>query len=102
MSEAAQALLKTWRRHGHGVGFAVGISQGYATLDQIGFAERMDTPRSAPSPILLRGSVARPKTDRYKVPERVWFRTTLPKNVGGKLERGLLREQLISQRSLEL
>jgi hypothetical protein len=40
-----------------------------------------------------RGSVARPKTDRYKVPERVWFRRTLPKNVGGKLERGLLREQ---------
>jgi long-chain acyl-CoA synthetase len=38
----------------------------------------------------------------YKVPERVWFRKTLPKNIGGKLERGLLREQLISRGSVEL
>jgi adenylate cyclase len=42
MREAAQALLRTWRRHGHDIGFGVGISQGYATLGQIGFAERMD------------------------------------------------------------
>jgi adenylate cyclase len=42
MREAAQQVLKTWRRHGHDLGFGVGISQGYATLGQIGFAERMD------------------------------------------------------------
>jgi class 3 adenylate cyclase len=42
MREAAQALLKTWRGLGHDIGFGVGISQGYATLGQIGFAERMD------------------------------------------------------------
>jgi class 3 adenylate cyclase len=42
MRQAAQTLLKTWRRHGHDIGFGVGISQGYATLGQIGFAERMD------------------------------------------------------------
>jgi class 3 adenylate cyclase len=42
MREAAQHVLKTWRRHGHDLGFGVGISQGYATLGQIGFAERMD------------------------------------------------------------
>jgi class 3 adenylate cyclase len=42
MREAAQSLLRTWRRHGHDLGFGVGISQGYATLGQIGFAERMD------------------------------------------------------------
>ncbi len=42
MREAAQKLLQTWRRHGHDIGFGVGISQGYATLGQIGFAERMD------------------------------------------------------------
>ena len=35
-------VLRTWRRHGHDIGFGVGISQGYATLGQIGFAERMD------------------------------------------------------------
>ena len=33
----------------------------------------------------------------YKVPERIWLRATLPKNISGKLERGVLRDQLISQ-----
>jgi GAF domain-containing protein len=42
MRMAAQELLRSWRRHGHDIGFGVGISQGYATLGQIGFAERMD------------------------------------------------------------
>jgi class 3 adenylate cyclase len=42
MRDAAQQVLKVWRRHGHDLGFGVGISQGYATLGQIGFAERMD------------------------------------------------------------
>ncbi len=42
MRAAAQDLLRSWRRHGHDIGFGVGISQGYATLGQIGFAERMD------------------------------------------------------------
>ena len=42
MRAAAQELLRSWRRHGHEIGFGVGISQGYATLGQIGFAERMD------------------------------------------------------------
>jgi class 3 adenylate cyclase len=42
MREAAQQILAAWRRHGHVVGFGAGISQGYATLGQIGFAERMD------------------------------------------------------------
>jgi class 3 adenylate cyclase len=42
LREAAQQVLKTWHRHGHALGFGVGISQGYATLGQIGFAERMD------------------------------------------------------------
>jgi adenylate cyclase len=42
MRAAAQDLLRAWRRQGHDIGFGVGISQGYATLGQIGFAERMD------------------------------------------------------------
>jgi class 3 adenylate cyclase/putative methionine-R-sulfoxide reductase with GAF domain len=42
MRETAQQVLRSWRRHGHDVGFGVGISQGYATLGQIGFAERID------------------------------------------------------------
>ena len=42
MRERAQPLLHLWRGQGHDLGFGVGISQGYATLGQIGFAERMD------------------------------------------------------------
>jgi len=42
LREAAVNVFKAWRRHGHDIGFGVGISQGYATLGQIGFAERMD------------------------------------------------------------
>ena len=41
MRATAQGLLRGWRRHGHDLGFGVGISQGYATLGQIGFAERV-------------------------------------------------------------
>jgi class 3 adenylate cyclase len=42
MREAAAEVVNSWHRHGHNIGFGVGISQGYATLGQIGFAERMD------------------------------------------------------------
>jgi hypothetical protein len=39
---AEQFIQQVVRRHGHDLGFSVGISQGFATLGQIGFAERMD------------------------------------------------------------
>src|SRR6266571_747491 len=42
MREAVARLQGDWRRRGREVGFGVGISQGYATLGQIGFAERVD------------------------------------------------------------
>ena len=40
MRDAARALLAKWRRRGRELGFGAGIAQGYATLGQIGFAER--------------------------------------------------------------
>jgi class 3 adenylate cyclase/prephenate dehydratase len=40
MREAASALIADWRERGRDLGFGVGIAQGYATLGQIGFAER--------------------------------------------------------------
>jgi GAF domain-containing protein len=40
MREAAGRLIATWRRRDRDLGFGVGIAQGYATLGQIGFAER--------------------------------------------------------------
>jgi adenylate cyclase len=38
--EAANKLTATWRRRGRALGFGAGIAQGYATLGQIGFADR--------------------------------------------------------------
>ena len=40
MREAASKLIVAWRRRGRALGFGVGIAQGYATLGQIGFADR--------------------------------------------------------------
>ena len=40
MRQVAGALLAKWRRRGRELGFGAGIAQGYATLGQIGFAER--------------------------------------------------------------
>ncbi len=42
MREAAATLTSRWRRQGRELGFGVGIAQGYATLGQIGFDERID------------------------------------------------------------
>ena len=35
-------LLRQWRKHGHELGFGVGIAHGYATLGRIGFEGRFD------------------------------------------------------------
>jgi adenylate cyclase len=41
MREAAGELIAAWRQRGCELGFGVGIAQGYATLGQIGFADRL-------------------------------------------------------------
>ena len=40
MREAASTLIAGWRERGRDLGFGAGIAQGYATLGQIGFADR--------------------------------------------------------------
>jgi class 3 adenylate cyclase len=40
MRESAAMLITAWRERGRELGFGAGIAQGYATLGQIGFAER--------------------------------------------------------------
>jgi adenylate cyclase len=42
MRAAITRLQADWRRRGRDIGFGIGIAQGYATLGQIGFAERVD------------------------------------------------------------
>src|SRR5215212_9613995 len=42
MREAMALLQARWRRQGREIGFGVGIARGYATLGQIGFADRID------------------------------------------------------------
>ncbi len=42
MRTAVEALAGDWRRHGHDLGFGVGIAQGFATLGRVGFPGRYD------------------------------------------------------------
>jgi adenylate cyclase len=42
MRNDVEGLVAKWRKHGHELGFGVGIAQGYATLGRIGFEGRFD------------------------------------------------------------
>src|SRR5262245_49979325 len=42
MREALSVLSAGWRKHGHQLGFGVGIAGGYATIGTIGFEQRFD------------------------------------------------------------
>ncbi len=42
MRERVRELAASWRRHGHELGFGIGIAQGYATIGAIGFEGRWD------------------------------------------------------------
>ena len=42
MRARMQELGKAWKRHGHKLGFGVGISLGYATVGMVGSAGRYD------------------------------------------------------------
>jgi adenylate cyclase len=42
MREAVVPLQARWRRQGRAIGFGAGVAQGYPTLGQIGFADRID------------------------------------------------------------
>jgi len=42
MRSAVTALCESWAKHGHDLGFGVGIAYGFATLGRIGFEGRSD------------------------------------------------------------
>lgn len=42
MRASVEELARGWRRHGHDLGFGVGIAQGFATLGRVGFPGRYD------------------------------------------------------------
>ena len=42
MRRQMDELTEKWQKHGHQLGFGVGIAQGYATLGMIGFEGRVD------------------------------------------------------------
>jgi adenylate cyclase len=42
MRTRVRDLADSWSRHGHDLGFGVGVAQGYATLGRIGFEGRFD------------------------------------------------------------
>ena len=49
MRERMVGLCKTWKRHGHRLGFGVGISFGYATIGMVGSEGRYDYTASGTS-----------------------------------------------------
>jgi adenylate cyclase len=57
-------LARSWRRHGHDLGFGVGIAQGYATLGRIGFEGRFDYAAIGTVPTSPRACATRPLTAR--------------------------------------
>ena len=79
MRETANRLIATWRRRDRELGFGVGIAQGYATLGQIGFADRSGYTAigtvCATSP---RGSVPKPKTAKSSSPAELPRRSRKP------------------------
>jgi adenylate cyclase len=42
MRDDVGGLVSKWRKHGHELGFGIGIAHGYATLGRIGFEGRFD------------------------------------------------------------
>jgi class 3 adenylate cyclase/CheY-like chemotaxis protein len=42
MRDRIAELSRSWRKHGHELGFGIGIAHGYATLGRIGFEGRFD------------------------------------------------------------
>jgi len=42
MRSAVMDLQRIWGRRGHALGFGIGAAQGFATLGQIGFSERLE------------------------------------------------------------
>jgi len=42
MRAAMAALVPSWAKRGHKLGFGIGMAQGYATLGRIGFEDRFD------------------------------------------------------------
>jgi class 3 adenylate cyclase/HAMP domain-containing protein len=42
MRDAVAGLIVKWRKHGHQLGFGMGITHGYATIGRIGFEGRLD------------------------------------------------------------
>ena len=42
MRERMAKVTERWNRLGHGLGFGIGIAYGYATLGEVGFADRYD------------------------------------------------------------
>ena len=52
MRGKVSALSEEWRRHGHELGFGVGIAHGYATLGRVGFEGRFEYTAIGPVPNL--------------------------------------------------
>ena len=98
MRDGVAELAAGWRKHGHDLGFGMGIAHGYATLGRIGFEGRFDysaigtrgEPRRAavlasagrPNPDRSQGARGGRDTDRHRAGRRTDAQGTEPRHQG--------------------
>jgi class 3 adenylate cyclase len=92
MREVASALIAKWRRRGRELAFGAGIAQGYATLGQIGFAERSGYTAIGTVCNLAARLCAEAKDGQILVAQRVAIdveKTTMLEEIGALTLKGL-------------
>lgn len=71
MRERVGELTKAWARHGHELGFGIGMARGFATLGRIGFDGRLDYAAIGPTPNLACRLCAEAKAGQILASQRV-------------------------------
>jgi adenylate cyclase len=72
MRDCVDRLAERWHKHGHELGFGVGIAQGYATLGRIGFEGRFDYAAIGTSVNLAARLCAEAKPGQILISQRVF------------------------------
>ena len=75
MRDAIARLAAEWRKHGHELGFGVGIASGYATLGAIGFEGRREYGAIGTVCNLASRLCGQAETGQVLVSQRIWGKT---------------------------
>jgi adenylate cyclase len=72
MRDRVTEMMEQWQKRGHGLGFGVGIAQGYATLGRIGFEGRFDYAAIGTVPNLASRICSEAKPGQILISQRVF------------------------------